>query len=464
MIGFLQRFLKGSSNEPNNQNQSKIPTLLLGKTLNKYKEVYLPIIENNHIYSRSNHLVIAQSPYEVYERIFTKYIRQDFKYQEAYHANTEVLISKNEWNDPSFQSQFLSNVSVICMNSAQVQAIRRQAISESIPDRDIHIFDPANPMSPRLDLMSLPNNHIITFLDNVLNQLQENHDEYSSKERKQWITWMVLLEKAYAVLEHRSPTFSDLLEFFRNPSTIMDIHHYVEDNLDKFTDSWVKELTDTLDSHFHLGDSKQNTINFDIYEGLLNYRDQNILGKFLFDEDRSSVSLSDIWIKGGICIFSLSADLLSKQDAKTWGSIIRSNFSAGIQTKAKHSNETLISVYLLNASTYLDNNWYKLLVDTSVNNSRVSFNIAISTDFLKKQISNNSEDSFSVFLQSKRLIKSIYHRADTIDFAFYDKYKFLFSIERDQTRTLKQAIGAKPLPSGILITQFNNRSREIYRY
>lgn len=462
MIGFLQRFLKGSSNEPNNQN--KIPTLLLGKTLNKHKEVYLPIIENNHIYSRSNHLVIAQSPYEVYERIFTKYIRQDFKYQEAYHANTEVLTSKTEWNDPSFQSQFLSNVSVICMNSNQAQAIRRQAIGESIPDRDIHIFDPADPTSPRLDLMALPNNHIITFLDEVLNQPQEKHDEYSPGERKQWITWMVLLEKAYAILEHRNPTFSDLLEFFRNPSTIMDIHHYIEDNLDKFTDSWVKDLTDTLDRHFHLGDSKQNTINFDIYEGLLNYRDQNPLGKFLFDEERSSASLPDIWLKGGICIFSLSADLLSEQDSKTWSAIIRSNFSASLQAKAEQSNETLVSVYLFNASAYLDDDWYKLLVDTSANIPSVSFNIAISTDFLKKQISNNSEDSFLVFLQSKRLIKSIYHSADTIDFAFYDKYKFLFSIERDQTRTLKQAIGSKPLPSGILITQFNNHSREIYRY
>ena len=461
MIGFLKRLF--NSNTTDTMQQEEAPTLLLGRTIKKNKNVYLPIKEDKYGYSRANQLVIAKNPQEVSDRIFSKYIRQDFKHQEAYHANTEVVTNKSEWNNLSFQSHFLSSVSIICMKSSQAQNLSRQAISESIPTRDIHIFDPADSTSPRLDLMSLPNNSVIALLDNILNQWQQDDIEYSLEERKNWITWMVMLEKAYAKLEHREPTFSDLLEFFRNPSTIMDIHHYVEDNLNEFSEPWVKELTDTLDTNFHLGDSKQNNINFDIYEGLLKYRDKNILGKFLFDEDRPSASLPEIWSKGGICIFSLAGDLLSKEDSATWGSIIRSNFTAGLQEKAQTQNKgTLQSVYLFNASDYLDDDWYKLLISTSTDTPTISFNIVVSADYLKEALDGNT--SLSNFLQSKRLVESIYRSADTIDFEFYDHHKYLFSIERDQNKTLKQAIASSPLPSGILITKFNDHSREIYRY
>ena len=182
MIGFLKMLF--NSNTTDTMQQEEAPTLLLGRTIKKNKNVFLPIKEDKYGYSRANQLVIAKNPQEVSDRIFSKYIRQDFKYQEAYHANIEVVTNKSEWNNLSFQSHFLSSVSIICMKSSQAQNLSLQAISESIPTRDIHIFDPADSTSPRLDLMSLPNNNVIAFLDNILNQWQQDDIEYSLEERK----------------------------------------------------------------------------------------------------------------------------------------------------------------------------------------------------------------------------------------------------------------------------------------
>lgn len=192
-------------------------------------------------------------------------------------------------------------------------------------------------------------------------------------------------------------------------------------------------------------------------------RNSVVLAVYLLFSVACFFTVHEHWSKGGICIFSLAGDLLSKKDSATWGSIIRSNFTVGLQVKAQTpSKGTLQSVYLLNASDYLDDDWYKLLISTSTDTPTISFNIVVSADYLKEALDGNT--SLSNFLQSKRLVESIYRSADTIDFEFYDHYKYIFSIERDRNKSLKQAIASSPLPSGILITKFNDHSREIYRY
>ncbi|WP_297951303.1 hypothetical protein [uncultured Lactobacillus sp.] len=266
------------------------PSLCLGiskksEEVNQPAKIYLPNIRTKR--ARQNQIIFANAPSEAETRLLRKFIKQDIKYQEYFHSNYDLLTHKQDWtNKIGFQTKFISGVTVISPDHNMTMQTYRDSIEAGVPERDVHIFNPIKKGTPTLDVMSLPTNEIVDFLTGLFKD--------KNSLRHDWLTYLVGLEKAYAELDKRSPNFTDLLEFFRNPASIMDICHYVEDNLDKINKSKYQKVIDDLRNHFHLGDAKQNDINFEIYDVLFHYQDESKLGRYLFNENTNLIKLNSI--------------------------------------------------------------------------------------------------------------------------------------------------------------------------
>lgn len=418
------------------------PNLCLGiskksEEVNQPIKIYLPNIRTKR--ARQNQVIFANVPSEAETRLLRKFIKQDIKYQEYFHSNYYLLTHKQEWNNKTgFQTNFISGVTVISPDHSMTMQTYRDSIEAGVPERDVHIFNPTKKGTPILDVMSLPTNEIVDFLAGLFKD--------KSSLRHDWLTYLVGLEKAYAELDNRSPNFTDLLEFFRNPASIMDIYHYVEDNLDKINKSKYQKVIDDLKNHFHLGDAKQNDVNFEIYDVLFHYQDESKLGRYLFNENINLIELSSIIRHGGICIFELASSELGIKDAKLWSNLISMALQSTL-TKRRSGEATQLPIYLCNFDNYLSDSWINLIKSATNYNSNITLNIA-SLDQMK------DPDSIDHLLHYFP-VRTIYGDMKPVSDDFVRKYvKYFITNDQFDIKSLRRIITT--LPINTAFTRLNN--------
>lgn len=437
MTNFITRLFKKVNGRSKTisleQNDYPFPSLCLGiskksEEVNRPVKIYLPNIVTRR--ARQNHIIFANVPNEAESRLLRKFIKQDIKYQEYFHSNYDLLTNKEEWkNKIGFQTNFISGITVVSPDHSMTMQTYRDAIDAGVPERDIHIFSPAMKGSPTLDIMSLSTSEIVNFLAELF--------QNENKLRNEWLTYLVGLEKAYAELENRSPNFNDLLEFFRNPASIMDICHYVEDNLDKINKAKYQSVIDDLTEHFHLGDAKQNDINFKIYDVLFHYQDESILGKYLFNEDAKPINFSSIMENGGICIFELASTQLGINDAKHWSDLVSMILQSTLKER-RNGEAPQFPMYLCNFDNYLSDLWIALIRIATNYNSSITLHVASLNQI---ETPDNIDHFFSYFP-----VRSIYGDIKPVSDEFFRNYvNYFITSDQFDVKTLKRTISTLPI-------------------
>lgn len=449
MLNFFSRFLAHPNTVVNSKDGFAFPNLVLGKD-KKGKQYILPIKKK----TRQNHLILTPEPTNIEERVLKRYIYQDLRYYLKFHSNESIIAINADWNNPedSLQPYFVNGLALVDATGKLSRIAKRDAIDIGVPDRDVYYFDPLDAQSSRINLMDMDAEIITDFLCDIIfrNSDSDNKDQ---RTKRNWILRLVKLEQVSGILVNKEPSIAGLLELFRNPTAIMDLFHYLSDNLDKFQNNEDKKaLVDDFESHFRLGDTKQNEINFDLYSLLSKYFEKNKLGKYLIDNDRPSGKINRIVAQGGICLFNLNQGKLNEYDTNAWSKLICSALLNAVNNKFMFCSPQF-PIYLTNFDSYLNEKWFELFRLSVLRQSPITLHVSSLAGL--DNIANSEEDTLFP-------THSVYGDMRTLDLKSITANPNFLMITTDKENTLINQLSTVSVHA--LVTKLSYNKRVILRF
>lgn len=137
--------------------------------------------------------------------------------------------------DPSFMKKknnpaahHLNGFAVVETSNDLCTSVYKLAKKMGVPDDKIVWFDPSNPSTPSLNLLRGPIPIVTENISNIINGVKtENSDFFQQSERTHLKMYITLL-KMSAVIEQKTPDFSDLMDLYSDVYLVLEKMQYLE--------------------------------------------------------------------------------------------------------------------------------------------------------------------------------------------------------------------------------------------
>lgn len=138
-------------------------------------------------------------------------------------ANSDGFMIKK--NNPA--THYLNGLAVVETSNDLCQSVYNLAKKMGVPDEKIMWFDPSNPATPSLNLLRGPVPSVTENVSNIINGVKtENSDFFQESERTHLKMYITLL-KMSAVVERKTPDFSDLMDLYNDVYLVLQKMEYL---------------------------------------------------------------------------------------------------------------------------------------------------------------------------------------------------------------------------------------------
>ena len=129
-------------------------------------------------------------------------------------------------NNPA--AHHLNGFAVVETSNDLCTSVYKLAKKMGVPDDKIVWFDPSNPATPSLNLLRGPIPIVTENISNIINGVKtENSDFFQQSERTHLKMYITLL-KMSAVIEQKTPDFSDLMDLYSDVYLVLEKMQYLE--------------------------------------------------------------------------------------------------------------------------------------------------------------------------------------------------------------------------------------------
>lgn len=125
-------------------------------------------------------------------------------------------------------THYLGAIAVVETSNDLCASIYKLARQMGVPEEKIVWFDPSNPSTPSLNLLRGPIPIVTENVSNIINGVKtENSDFFQQSERTHLKMYITLL-KMSAVIEGKTPDFSDLMDLYSDVYLVLEKMQYLE--------------------------------------------------------------------------------------------------------------------------------------------------------------------------------------------------------------------------------------------
>lgn len=201
------------------------PYVVIGKSIRTEEAVELAPVQR-----KQNGIYFGPVGSGKTSTIFIPQIKQDIDHYLRFVRDFPKLV-----NSAGFMAQknndathYLNGFAVVETSNDLCQSVYNLAKKMGVPDEKIMWFDPSNPSTPSLNLLRGPVPIVTENVSNIINGVKtENSDFFQQSERTHLKMYITLL-KMSAVVECKTPDFSDLMDLYNDIYLVLEKMDYLK--------------------------------------------------------------------------------------------------------------------------------------------------------------------------------------------------------------------------------------------